>query len=157
VQRPILELQICEQLSHGQTPRLVEGCALNLPLFACATEHRLLICGTARLLHNGVSSRDRPKPLFQFRPKPKLPRATCTEIENETESEHLISAETVFHDERSCELFRVDGLSPHCFIFTLTASLYLLSTLCPHCGRLPAASCFAIQLSCMRITLSGPS
>jgi len=57
VQRPILELQICEeQLSHGQTPRLVEGCALNLPLFACATEHRLVTSRTVRLLHNGVSS-----------------------------------------------------------------------------------------------------
>ena len=59
------------------------------------------------------------------------------------------------HAEQSCEsLLRVDGFSPHFFIFSLTVSFYLLTG--PHCGRLPTASCpqntcFGMQLSGMRM------
>ena len=59
-------------------------------------------------------------------------------------------------DRENIDLYtlRVERSIPHCFKFTLRASLYRLMD--PHCGRLPAASCsqncFGIRLSGMRIT-----
>jgi len=52
---------------------------------------------------------------FQFRPKPKLSHATCTETE--TESEHLISAET----ETEAETIIFGPSFQECFIYIFVA------------------------------------